>query len=375
MRMFLRMMALIVCVSAGMTAQSPQNLAGQWQGTVQMGKDVRLAFVITSNAAGGGYSAMTYIIDGGGAGITATVVAQGGNVRINVAGDRATFEGKLSADGNSLAGTFSQGPNSSPLTLARATRETAYAIPAPPKTMAPDAPLVFDVATVKPSDPNRPGKLFTVRGLEVMTINTTLSDLITMSYNIHTKQIVNGPSWMEQDKFDLTGRPKAEGVPNTDQLRGLIRSLLADRFKLTVHTEKRDLPAYGLTVGNRGHKLTPNTSNPNGLPALLFKGLGNMPAINATMNDFARLLTQAVLDRPVVDRTGLEGRFDFTITWTPDESQFRSMGVNVPPPPADGSGPPGLFTAVQEQLGLRIDSITAPVDVVVIDRVERPSEN
>ena len=375
MNKFLRMMALILCVSVVVTAQSTQNLAGQWQGTVQLGKEVRLAFVITSNAAGGGYNATTYIIDGGGGGITAAVVAQGGNVRINVAGDRATFEGKLSADGNSIVGTFAQGPNSSPLTLVRATKETAYAIPAPPKTMAADAPLVFDVATVKPSDPNRPGKLFTVRGLEVMTINTTLSDLITMSYNIHTKQIVNGPSWMEQDKFDLTGRPKAEGVPNTDQLRGLIRSLLADRFKLTVHTEKRDLPAYALVVGARGHKLTPNTSNPNGLPALLFKGLGNMPAINATMNDFARLLTQAVLDRPVVDRTGLQGRFDFTITWTPDESQFRSMGVNVPPPPADGSGPPGLFTAVQEQLGLRIDSITAPVDVVVIDRVERPSEN
>jgi uncharacterized protein (TIGR03435 family) len=241
--------------------------------------------------------------------------------------------------------------------------------------MAADAPLVFDVATVKPSDPNRPGKLFTVRGLEVMTINTTLADLITMSHNIHVRQIVNGPSWMEQDKYDLTGRPKAEGVPNTEQLRGLIRSLLADRFKLTTHTDKRDLPAYALTVVKSGHKLTPNTSNPNGLPALLFKGLGNMPAINATMSDFARLLTQAVLDRPVIDRTGLQGRFDFTITWTPDESQFRSMGVNVPPPPADGSGPPGLFTAVQEQLGLRIDSITAPVDVYVIDRVEKPSEN
>ena len=375
MKLFLRMMALILCVTALVTAQSTQNLAGQWQGTAQLGKEVRIAFVITANAAGGGYSATTYIIDGGGGGVTAAVVAQGGNVRINVAGDRATFEGKLSADGNSIVGTLTQGPKPVPLTLVRATKETAFAIPAPPKTMAADAPLVFDVATVKPSDPNRPGKAFTVRPPDVLTINTTLADLITMSHNIHVRQIINGPSWMDQDKFDVTGRPQAEGIPNTEQLRGLIRSLLADRFKLTTHAEKRDLPAYALVVANKGGKLTPNTSNPNGLPGLFFKGLGNLPAINATMNDFARVLTQAVLDRPVIDRTGLQGRFDFTLTWTPDESQFRSMGVNIPPPPADGSGPPGLFTAVQEQLGLRIDSITAPVDVFVIDRVERPSEN
>ena len=85
--------------------------------------------------------------------------------------------------------------------------------------------------------------------------------------------------------------------------------------------------------------------------------------------------TQAVLDRPVIDRTGLQGRFDFTLTWTADESQFRSMGVNVPPPPADGSGPPGLFTAIQEQLGLRLERTDAPVEVMVIDSVQRPSEN
>jgi len=82
----------------------------------------------------------------------------------------------------------------------------------------------------------------------------------------------------------------------------------------------------------------------------------------------------AVLDRPVVDRTGLQGKFDFTLNWTPDESQFRSMGVQVPPPPADAKFP-GLFTAIQEQLGLKLESVTAPVEVMVIDRVERPSEN
>jgi uncharacterized protein (TIGR03435 family) len=82
-----------------------------------------------------------------------------------------------------------------------------------------------------------------------------------------------------------------------------------------------------------------------------------------------------VLDRPVVDRTALTGRFDFNLTWTPDDSQFREMGVRVPAPSNDPNAPPGLFTAIQEQLGLRLESTKAPVDVLVIDRVERPSEN
>jgi len=100
-----------------------------------------------------------------------------------------------------------------------------------------------------------------------------------------------------------------------------------------------------------------------------------LPAINATMADFAGVMQTAVLDRPVVDQTGLPGRFDFTLTWTPDESQFGGLGVKVPPPTDDASAPPGLFTAIQEQLGLKLESTKAPVEVLVVDRAERPSEN
>jgi uncharacterized protein (TIGR03435 family) len=377
MRIVARMVVVVLCLAGVVTAQT-QNLVGQWQGTLSIqGKELRLVFVIATVGQGNTFAATMHSIDQGGGGIAATVAAQGATVRLSVAPAGITFEGKLAADGNSIAGTFTQGPGSIPLTLARATKETAWALPAPPRSMAADAPLVFEVATVKLSNPDAPGKLFTVKGREVLTINTTLADLITMAYNVHIRQVVGGPSWMENDKFDVTGRPQAEGTPNTEQLRGLIRGLLSDRFKLTVHTEKKEQPAYLLTVGSRGHKLTANTTNPNGLPALLFKGLGMLPVVNATMGDFARVMTQAVLDRPVIDRTGLQGRFDFTLNWTADESQFRSMGVRIPPPPAtpDPNALPGLFTAIQEQLGLRLDSANAPVDVIVIDRVEKPSDN
>ena len=369
----------VVLLATGVAAQGQnpagQSLAGQWQGTLAVGPGLRLVVVLTTNAAAGGYSATFYSIDQTPVGLAATTMVQGGTVRIGVAPAGVTFEGKLSPDGNTIAGNFVQGPNSTPLTLVRATKETAYAIPAPPRAMAADAPTTFEVATIKPSNPDFQGKLFTVKGREVLTLGTTLSDLITFAYNVHTRQVTGGPPWMESDKYDVTGRPLAEGTPNDRQLREMIRTLLEDRFKLAIRRDKRDMQAYAITVGNTPPKLARNETNPNGLPSLLFKGLGMLPVVNATMSDFARVMQTAVLDRPVVDRTGLQGRFDFTLNWTPDESQFRSMGVRVPPPPQDGSGPPGLFTAIQEQLGLRLESVTAPVEIIVIDRVERPSEN
>jgi uncharacterized protein (TIGR03435 family) len=286
-----------------------------------------------------------------------------------------TFEGRLSADGTSMIGTWSQGGGSLPLTLVRATRATAWALPAPPAPMATDKPAVFEVATIKPSNPAATGKLFTVKGRQVITINTTANDLISLAFDVHARQIVGGPPWMENEKFDINGQPQGQGMPNQTQLKEMVRKLLEDRFKLVLRRDTRELPVYAIVPAASGPKLTRNDTNPDGLPSLLFKGLGVLPAVNASMADFARVMQTAVLDRPVVDRTGLSGRYDFTLTWTADESQFRNMGVRVPPPSNDPNAPPGLFTAVQEQLGLRFQSANAPVDVFVVDGVERPSEN
>ena len=180
---------------------------------------------------------------------------------------------------------------------------------------------------------------------------------------------------MDTEKYDVTGQPQAQGIPNLFQLRAMVRQLLTDRFKLAFHRDMKELAVYAIVVGNRGPTLTKNDTNPNGLPNLIFKGLGVLPAMNATMADLAGVMQSAVLDRPVVDKTGLPGRYDFTLTWTPDESQFSGLGVRVPPPSGDANAPPGLFTAFQEQLGLKLDSTKAPVDVLVVDRVEKPSDN
>jgi uncharacterized protein (TIGR03435 family) len=155
----------------------------------------------------------------------------------------------------------------------------------------------------------------------------------------------------------------------------MLQKLLADRSNLSFHRDKKELSVYAITVAKTGPKLTKSEGDPNGLPGLFFRGLGNLPARNATMADFAGVLQGAVLDRPVVDRTGLAGRYDFQLQWTPDRSQFISMRVKVPAPPDDPAAPPDLFTAIQQQLGLKLESAKAPVEVLVIDHVEKPTGN
>ncbi|HTM03853.1 MAG TPA: TIGR03435 family protein [Vicinamibacterales bacterium] len=362
----------IVLWSTG--AAYAQDVTGTWQGTLEAGGN-RLRVVFTVASEGGALKGTFYSIDQAAQGIAATPVFQSGTMRIGVAAINARFEGRLSADGASCIGTWSQGAGSIPLALTRATGDAAWPLPKPPAAMAADAPAVFEVATIKPSNPDAQGRLFTVRGRQVITINTTLGDLISFAYDVQARQVVGAPEWAGTEKFDITGQPQAEGVPNQQQLRKMIQQLLADRFKVAFHRDQRSLPVYAIVVGPGGPKLTKNDTNPGGLPSLLFRGLGVLPALNARIADLANVMQSAVLDRPVIDRTGLPGRYDFTLTWTPDESQFRGLGVRVPPASGDPNAPPGLFTAIQEQLGLRFESTNAPVDALVIDHAEKPSEN
>lgn len=271
-----------------------------------------------------------------------------------------------------------QGPNPLALNLTRATSSTAWVIPEapPPRKMMPaDANPVFEVATIKPTKPGTQGRAFRISGHQFSTINTSVSDLIIEAYGLHARQITGGPSWMESDKYDLLAQPDIDGQLNPQQLKIMIQKLLADRFKLTFHRDKKELSVYAIVVGKTGPKLTKSEST-GAFPGLFFRGLGNLPARNATMAEFAAVMQAAVLDRPVVDQTGLTGRYDFLLTWTPDQSQFVGLGATVPPPPADNAdAPPDLFTAFQQELGLRLESTKAPVEVLVIDHVEKPSEN
>ena len=141
------------------------------------------------------------------------------------------------------------------------------------------------------------------------------------------------------------------------------------------HSGKKDMPAYVLTAAKSGPKLTKNDSGNTDLGAFYFPGkLGNLIFRNMTMDDFCHGLQGSVFDRPVVNHTGLEGHWDGTLKWTPDESQFTIFNAKIVPDESPDAPPP-FFTAIQEQIGLKLDAEKTAVDVMILDHVEKPSEN
>ena len=374
-KLTLWMMALAALQGSALQAQ---NITGNWQGTLQAGpQKVRIVFKIALD--NDKLKATLYSIDQPSPPIATTITRDGSTVKITIPAINGNYEGKLSGDGNSIAGTWTQGAPQA-LNLARATPETAWAIPEPPPPpvrMAANANPAFEVATIKPSDPAKPGQIVTLRGAEVITTNTTVHDLINLAYWLHPKQLTGGPAWTESDKFDMTGKPDAPGQPNVDQMKMMIQKLLADRFQLKFHFEKRDLPVYAIRIAKTGAKITRSQDDPKGIPGWNFgrNASGTVFSFrNSPLSQFAALL-QNSMDRPVVDQSGLSERYDFTLTFTPDAAQAALIGVPPPPAADNPDAAPDLFTAFQQQLGLKLESTKAPVDVLVIDKVEKPSEN
>jgi len=361
------------------------GIDGSWQGTLHgpMG-DQRMVVQIRKDDSGAA-QATVYVFDKAGPRpdapslVASNVSFAGDELKLTVNFMGASFDGKMSGDHNSIGGSWIQGPDTQRLLLERATPDTAWVIPQPPPHMAPmaaDAKPGYEVATIKSSKPDQMGKGFRVMGNRFSTINTTLADLITFAYDLQPKELVGGPSWMNSDKFDVAVQPDLPGEPNKDQWRMIAQKLLADRFQLKVHTETRELPAYLLTVGKNGLKLPKSDAAAGGGQRIMQGRPGDMNMQGVSMFDFTHMLTM-VLYRPVVDQTGLTGLWNFNLKWTPDESQFGGMspGKRIPPPSDDADAPPPLFTALQEQLGLKLDSGKAQVPVLVLDHVEKPSAN
>ncbi len=241
------------------------------------------------------------------------------------------------------------------------------------KAMRQEASPRFEVATIRPSDPspNNSGSGFKLSGHRIFAVRENLVALITFAYGLHPSQVLGAPSWADTDNFDVNGEPDEPGVPNLDQMRGMYRQLLSDRFHLEFHRAKKELPVYVIQVGKSGPKLTPSTRTMP-FPDQTMRGSGNLRETNATMAEFAGMLQVAVLDRPVLDQTALPGRFDFTLLWRPDEFQTSSGPARAANP---NDARPSLTTAFQEQLGLKLEAVKAPADVLIIDRVEKPSGN
>ena len=361
------------------TPSAEKGIEGTWQGTlvVPNGPQLRTVVKIVKDS-NGTLKSTFYSIDQGGGSLPATSTTfTNGDLRIIIERINLTYTGKMAADGKSINGSASQG-SPLPLVLERTTPATEWTIPEAPKpvpAMDPNANPSFEVATIKPSKPDAQGKLFVVEpGGKFRTLNFTLGEMISTAYGVQAKQVVNAPEWVWTEKFDVQAKPDTPGSPSNAQLMGEVQRLMADRFQLKFHRDKKELSALVITVDKSGSKLKPSEGDPKGLPGLFFGGVGVLRVNNAAISDFTSLMQSAVLDRPVVDHTGLTGRYDFTLKWTPDEAQLAQMGMKAPPTEA-ADAPPNLFTALPEELGLRMESTRTPVEVLVIEKVEKPSDN
>jgi uncharacterized protein (TIGR03435 family) len=248
---------------------------------------------------------------------------------------------------------------------------------------AQESNLVFEVASIKASSPDAQGGVFHFQpagGLS--TSNGTVQQLIAFAYDIQAFQISGAPSWITSARYDILAKPAHPDGPTDmqhlsdeqirvmqDHLRTRVRALLADRFHLVLHRDTKEFPVYLLVTAKGGSKLreTQSDQNPN-VRAMR----GRMEATAASVEILRRSLS-VVLGRTVLDRTGLNGRYDFKMEWTPDAAPSAAGEPNAAIP-ADPEGP-SIFSALQEQLGLKLEGGKGPVEIIVIDRLERPTEN
>lgn len=229
-------------------------------------------------------------------------------------------------------------------------------------------PLAFDVTSVKPNTSGEQGGSSKGQPGRYVGINVTLKRVIGLAYR-PVQEFVGGPDWINSDRFDIEG--KAEGTPNQEQMLEMLRSLLADRFKLVVHRETRPMPAYALVLaradGKTGSQLQRGEPCAPGSRCGGFSvGNGALRGTGVTMTQLAAELPSTTEGRHVIDRTGLSGVFDVNLTWNADS-------LRPDPPAADGA--PDIFAAIREQLGLKLEPITTPIEVIVIDHAERPVGN
>jgi uncharacterized protein (TIGR03435 family) len=230
--------------------------------------------------------------------------------------------------------------------------------------MLSDAQPAFEVAAIKPTPPGVERSFISMGrggGNLFSSSSHSLKDLIVFAYLLHRNQIIGGPAWAENERYDVTGKPDTLGLPNVAQFQAMVRSLLTDRFGLTFHREKKELAVYTITIVNSEAKMA-KSENSAMLPVFGSNGPGVLAIRNMTMTSFAEYIRSRFLDRPVVDQTGLNGRYDFQLHWEPD----LAAGV---PAASDVEPLPDIFTAFQQQLGLRLRATRAAAGMLVIDKV------
>jgi uncharacterized protein (TIGR03435 family) len=238
----------------------------------------------------------------------------------------------------------------------------------------------FEVATIRPSAPEEHARMIGWEGRHFTARYTTISQMVQFAYNLQAKQVVDGPPWLDRATYDIEAQAAA-GEPSGAEFRAMMQHLLADRFAMKTHRELRILSAYELVVAKGGAKLqaakepAPTQQAQEEIPPGVRIQRGphqwmKVVGVRGTMPELAAELQRVETDRPVVDRTGLVGEYDFSFTATSAKPFFEGEG-----PDTGDAAPPLIFTAIEEQLGLRLESVKTAVECLVMDEVERPSAN
>lgn len=233
----------------------------------------------------------------------------------------------------------------------------------------------FEAASIKPANPESRGSGINVLPERIRVINASLKFCVEVAWNVKDFQVSGGPAWADTERFDIDA--VAAQPFKKDEFRAMLQTLLAERFAVVVHHDMQQKSGYALVIGKNGPKLPPPVDDPGLLFSRTSTGDMTLTAKSASMGQLASALSSN-LGATVVDRTGLDGRFDVSMQWTPDPSSRPLIGKSgepLPPPPTDAIPGPSIFTVLQEKLGLKLESQKVPVEIIVIDHAERPTAN
>jgi uncharacterized protein (TIGR03435 family) len=373
-RVLLCAAGLIVVPGSALRAQT---IVGTWQGTLPSPDNSRLVLKIEKSPDGSFHGGLIRV-DRSADGLPLTSVTfTAPDLTLGQITSASSFKGKLSADGHSIDGTWTEGKDSSPLTLALATPETTWkpdgaAIP----PMAATADPSFDVAIIKPARPDENQTLFNLIGRKFTANHCTAVELIKIAYYVRGKQVTNNPPWASSDLFDVVAEPDIEGIPSEQQNRDMVRKMLVDRFHLVAHTDQQVFSVLSVTADkninlNRasihpvdpefnGHGTYFGRMNPDGNIVLQYSGV--------TIKQFIGLIMNIYQANLIVDDTGIDGVFDITLTIA--SSDLMNSGASGGP--ADEGN---ALIAAAKQLGFHFTPKKEPLPMIVVDHIEKPTPN
>jgi uncharacterized protein (TIGR03435 family) len=224
----------------------------------------------------------------------------------------------------------------------------------------------FEEASIKPGDPNSMGYSTNSSPGRFSATNVTLKRLIGRAYNVEPYQIEGGPKWIQSEKFTIAAKLEDEDVKSLSKeergqvLRAALQNLLESRFQVEIHRESKIMPCFALVLAKGGPRL--HEVEKGGSTWSMNRGV--LTANKISMEDLASILS-SVTERPVRDATGLKAVYELKIEWTPESTEAKPEPSNAP----------SIFVALQEQLGLKLETTKAPIEMLVIDRAEKPAEN